>query len=53
MCTILQTRTQQTDYMENILGVITINHTDNEDKMYQSRGTMNNSSIPFRPFDIR
>jgi predicted GIY-YIG superfamily endonuclease len=49
MMSILRTRTQWTDYMESILKVVTINQEEEDN---ETRGTMDNSTFPFRPCDI-
>ena len=51
MVTILKTRTQWTDHMENILNVVTINSETDERNIDRS-GVMDHSGFPFRTTDI-
>jgi predicted GIY-YIG superfamily endonuclease len=45
---ILKSRTQWTDHMENILRVVTINSIGNGDNLELSRGTMAHTAFPFQ-----
>ena len=48
----MQTCIQCTDYIEHILRVIAIDHTDEEYEINQSRGTIDHTSFPVRLCDI-
>ena len=50
LVSILKTRTQWTDHMENILQVVTVNNENTETN--ERRSTMDHSSFPYCPRDI-